>query len=221
MAHPAANQAQSAVNPHLNQPVIEWGRPVADAHAAVIAVHGRERDPQDILLVCARLDRPDLSYLVPTAANGSWYPLSFMVEVAQNEPWLSYTLERVETLVQSLVRRGIDPARIVLLGFSQGACTVIEAALRFPRRYGAVLAFTGGAFGPASSTWNHSGDLAGTPVLISGSVEDGWVPVSRMRETAALLQARNAGVIEYYYKGREHIVNDEEIRAARRILESV
>lgn len=208
-------------NPHLSQPVVTWGRALDDARAAVIAVHGRERDPEDILDVCSRIGRSDLAHLAPFAANGAWYPLSFMAPLAGNEPWLSWTLERMEGILGDIVAQGIPKERIALLGFSQGACMVAEFALRNPGRYGALLIFTGSAIGPAGTEWNQPGDFAGTPVLISGSTEDSWVPASRMGETAGLMRAKGAHVIEYYYGGKEHIVNDEEISAARRILESM
>lgn len=207
-------------NPHLTQPVVTWGRPLGNARAGVIAVHGRERDPKDILEVCSRIGRADLAHLAPFAANGAWYPLGFMAPTG-NEPWVSWTVERIQGLLDEMVAQGIPTERIALLGFSQGACMVAEFALRHPRRYGALLVFTGSAIGPAGTVWDHPGDFGGTPVLVSGSTEDAWVPAVRMGETAGLLRTKGAHVIEYYYGGTEHIVNDEEISAARRILESV
>lgn len=208
-------------NPHLARPVVQWGRPLSSARVATIAVHGRDRDPEDILGVCRRIGRADFAHVAPAAAEGSWYPLGFMMNVTENEPWISHTLERIDRLVGELAAGGFTHDRIVLLGFSQGACSVAEYALRNPRRYGALLVFTGGGLGPPGTRWNAPGDFAGTPVLVSGSEEDAWVPASRMRETAAALRTKGATVTELYYAGRDHVVNDDEIAAARKLLETV
>ncbi len=208
-------------NPHLTQPVVARGKPLANAQAAMIAVHGRDRDPEDILSVCSRIGRSDLAWLAPAAANASWYPLGFMDALADNEPGLSRALERVDSLVRELLAKGFDRHNIVLLGFSQGACIAAEYALRHPHRYGGLLIFTGAAIGPAGTSWNHKGDFGGTPALVSGSVEDDWVPIARMRETAQLLKTKGAAVTEHFYAGSEHIVSDDEIDIARKLLEPI
>lgn len=206
-------------NPHPAHPIVVRGKPVASADAAVIALHGRDRDPADILSVCSRIGGSDLAWLAPTAANASWYPFGFMDVIEKNEPWLSRSLERVDTLVRELLAQGCGRQQIVLLGFSQGACVVAEYALRHPRRYGGLLIFTGAAIGPAGTRWDYQGDFAGTPALVSGSQDDEWVPCARMHETARLLQSKGAQVTEHFYPGGAHGVNDDEISIARRLLE--
>jgi hypothetical protein len=39
-----------------------------------------------------------------------------------------------------------------------------------------------------------------------------------MQETAAVLRGRGAEVTEYFYQGREHVVSDREVAAARRVI---
>lgn len=205
-------------NPHVTQPVVAWGRPLAAAHAAVIALHGRSHHPGDIQAVCARIGLDDFACLAPTAPDNSWYPQVFAAPLDANEPKLSQSLDRLDALVREVNASGIDRQRIVLLGFSQGACLVAEYALRHPGRYGALIAFTGSAIGPEGTQWNYPGEFAGTPVLVSGGTEDPWIPERRMRETAALLRDRGAHVEERYYPGDEHLVTDEEVRTARRMV---
>lgn len=205
-------------NPHLDMPVSREDMPLNQAAGAVIAMHGRGRDPEDILQVCRRIGQNNLSWLAPAAHENTWYPQSFMADIADNEPFLSWTLERIDTLVDEVTGHGIPPDRTVLLGFSQGACAVAEYAARNARRYGGVILFTGGLIGPPGSQWNYEGDFAGTPAFIGGSDEDDWVPAVRMRETRDVLQSMGAQILEYFYSGREHIVSDEEVDAARDII---
>src|SRR5262245_32299053 len=101
----------------------------------MIMVHGRGAAPRNILDLAPRLDRPDFTYLAPAAANHTWYPLSFMAETAKNEPGLSSGLAVLEQLVADVVSR-IPQNRVLLLGFSQGACLTSEFAVRHAGRYG-------------------------------------------------------------------------------------
>lgn len=205
-------------NPHLTQPVVAWGRPLATARAAVIALHGRSQHPGDIQAVCARVGLDDFACLAPTAPENSWYPQVFTAPLESNEPKLSQSLSQLDGLVAEVTAAGIRRENVVLIGFSQGACLVAEYALRHPARYGALIVLTGSAIGPDGTQWLQAGDFAATPVLVSGATEDPWIPVTRMRETARLFADRGARVVEHYYAGAEHLVNDEEIAWVRRMV---
>jgi pimeloyl-ACP methyl ester carboxylesterase len=58
------------------------------------------------------------------------------------------------------------------MGFSQGACLTLEFAARRPRRYAAVVAFTGGLIGPPDTPRDYVGDFSGTPIVIGSSDVD-------------------------------------------------
>lgn len=208
-------------NPHLDQPVSQIGPALNDAEAAVIAMHGRGRDPQDVLEVGRRIGLDTLVWLAPAASDNIWYPQGFMSPLEENEPFLSWTLERIDTLKEEVMGHGIAPDKIVLLGFSQGACAAAEYAVRNARRYGAVIIFTGGLIGPTGTRWDYGGDFAGTPAYVSGSMEDDWVPHERMHETGDMLQGKGAEVTEYFYHGRDHVVSDEEVAVARAIMKAL
>lgn len=78
-----------ALPPHAGQPVVMRGRALAEAHAAVIMVHGRGASPQSILELARAIPHPDVAYLAPGASGGTWYPMSFMAPTAQNAPGIS------------------------------------------------------------------------------------------------------------------------------------
>ena len=81
-----------------------------------------------------------------------------------------------------------------------------------------IFHFTGGLVGPPGTTWSSGRSLAGTPVFLAGSDRDTLVPVSRVRETEAVLDAMGAEVDCFTYPGAEHIVSDDEIQRARPLL---
>ena len=211
--------------PHAGQPVVEAGVALGQAPAAVIMVHGRNAGPANILDLAERFERPNLTYLAPAAAGGTWYPFSFMADSASNEPGISSGIAVLKALVTRIEDAGIPKARIVLAGFSQGACLTSEFAIRHPARYGGVLIFTGGAIGPPGTTWGPPSTGApgfdGTPVFLGCSDRDAHVPESRARETADVFRRLGADVTLRIYPGMGHVVNDDEIASARSVLDTV
>lgn len=186
-----------------------------------ILVHGRDAGPANILDLVPRLAKPDITYLAPTAANRTWYPLSFMAETARNEPDLSSALDVLRDLVADVLAHGVARERVVLLGFSQGACLAAEFAVRHAARYGGLILFSGGLIGPPGTSWEYDGSFAGTPVLLGCSDIDAHVPASRVRESAGVLTRMGARVQLELYPGMGHLVSDEEIAVARGLLDGV
>lgn len=194
------------------------GEPVASARTALVLVHGRGATAASILPLGAELAPMGMALLAPQAAGHAWYPQSFLAPLEANEPRLSSGLARLEELVTTLEQEGIPPRRTALLGFSQGACLTLEHAARHPRRYGAVVAFTGGLIGPPRTAWGNGGSLEGTPVFLGAGDPDPHVPWWRVEETAEALTGMGARVTLRRYPGMEHTINDDEAARARRLL---
>jgi predicted esterase len=207
------------MRPHDGQPVVEAGVPLGQAPVAVIMVHGRGAGPMNILDLVPVLARPNLSYLAPAAANHTWYPNSFMADIASNEPGISSAMGVLESLVARIEAAGVSRSRVVLLGFSQGACLVSEFAIRHASRLGGLVAFSGGAIGPAGTRWNYPGSFDGTRVFLGCSDRDPHIPQSRVTETAEVFSRMGADVTTRLYPGMGHLVNDDEIAFAQRLLD--
>ena len=189
------------------------GRPL------VIMIHGRNAGPENILDLVPRLARPRFQYVAPAAPNRTWYPYSFMAEIEKNEPSLSNALAIVGTAVADAEAKGIPRDKIVLLGFSQGACLATEFMIRNASRFGGLVAFSGGAIGPPGTTWDTSRDLAGTPVFFGCSDVDSHVPAERVRESAEVCSKMHAQVTTKIYPGMGHLINDDEIAHAQALLD--
>lgn len=207
--------------PHAAQPVIAMGAPLDRARGAVIMVHGRNAEPRNILDLVPRLSRPDLAYLAPAAAGRAWYPMSFLAPREQNEPGISSGVSVLHGLVKELAAAGIPKERVVLLGFSQGACLSSQCAVEHAGRYGGLILFSGGLIGAPGTTWNFPGNFGGTPVFLGCSDVDSHVPAGRVRESAAVFERMGARVDLRLYPGMGHLVNDDEIEVARAILTGV
>ena len=209
------------MGPHESQPVVEAGAPLGRGSSVVILVHGRNAGPANILDLARRWDRPALTYLAPAAAGRTWYPHSFMADVPSNEPGISSGLAVLASLVARAEAAGVARSRIVIAGFSQGACLASEFAVRHASRFGGVLVFSGGAIGPEGTTWEYDGRFDGTPIFLGCSDQDAHVPAPRVRETADVFARMGAAVTLRIYPGMGHLVNDDEIAAARQLLDDV
>ena len=181
-------------------------------------LHGRDGNAHDMGQVARRLARPGDAVLAPQASSGSWYPLSTGSPIEQNEPMLSQSLNRVEAIVRVLEAQGVERRRIVLAGFSQGACLAAQFLFRFPARYAAGLIFSGGILGPEGEIVPGHGSLQSTPVLVSGSQADPYIRWARLQQTAALFRTMNAAPVLVGYPEPSHAILPAEYAAAADVL---
>ena len=199
----------------------ESGAARGEAAAAGILLHGRERTKAEMLDLAMRFDLPNIRWLAPAADTGKWYPGRYMDTLASNEPNLTRAVERVEKVVDEAAEGGrLNADRIVMAGFSQGACLAVEYALRHPGRCNTFVVFTGCLIGPPGTVWRTAGgkSLQGTRVFLTGSDVDDWVAEDRVHETARVLRDFGADVTLRMYPGRPHIVSNEEIAEAREFI---
>lgn len=184
-------------------------------------VHGRNAAPRNILDLVPHIDHPGFTYLAPAAAGNTWYPYSFMADMDSNQPGLASGLSVLASVVAQVQAGGIPTHRIVLLGFSQGACLTAEFAVRHADRYGGIIVYSGGLIGPAGTAWPYEGSFAGTPVFLGCSDVDGHVPKTRVDESAGVFTRMGADVTKRIYPGMGHLVNEDEIAFARTLMRGV
>lgn len=189
-----------------------------DAEKALIMLHGRGSNAQDILSLSSHLNVEDYALYAPQATNNTWYPYPFLAQPEKNEPWLSSALELVGKTVNKVTQSNITEDHIYLLGFSQGACLSLEYAARNAQKYGGVAAFTGGLIGDKIYTENYKGDFDGTPVFIGTSDPDPHIPMERIHATTDIFNKMGADVTEKLYKNMGHTINQDEIDTVNDII---
>jgi predicted esterase len=210
--------APNPKDPHAGQPVLRAGSPVADARLVAIMIHGRGASAENILQLAREFHASDIAYLAPQAAGSTWYPYSFLSPIEQNEPGISSGLRVIESLIDDVTRQGSQPERIVLMGFSQGACLSLEFAARHPRQYAAIVGFSGGVIGPPGTPRDYAGTFDRTPVFLGCSDVDPHIPLERVHETAAVFRRMGASVDERIYPGMGHTVANDELEAVDALL---
>ena len=200
--------------------VVEAGAARGTARRAGVLIHGRERDPEEMIALAQRLDVPDIRWLAPAIEGRSWYPGRFFDPIQTNFPYVSNAFEIFDQLIENASESGRIPStQIVLLGFSQGACLAVEYAVRNLGRARNVVSLTGGLFGSPGALWPaYPRPLARSRIFISGSDVDDWVPQERTRETAKILEGLGADVTLRMYDGRPHVICEEEVADAREFL---
>ena len=197
--------------PNQGKPLETAGTALDDAEAALVLVHGRGATAQSILQMGCQLHEDGLALLAPQADRNTWYPNSFLQPVESNEPGRSSGLQAIEDAVERANDHGIPTERVMVLGFSQGACLGTEFVARNPRRYGGVVAFSGGLIGETVDPDEFEGSLEGTPAFLGCSDVDPHIPEKRVHVTTEVLERLEADVEERIYEGMGHGVNDDEI----------
>jgi predicted esterase len=208
-------------HPLAQTPVTTWGSEIGQARAAVIAVHGRGQSPAFMRAQAQRLDSTRIRFYSPTAPGQTWYPRPFLEALEHNEPDLSRSLDALESLVAEVEADGFPRDRIVLWGFSQGACLISHLVLTRPSRYGALALLTGGFVGPDILAARDGSPLEGTPAVMRSIEHDPWVPKYRVEQTANALSKVGAAVDLVIAPGDEHIITDEAMTAVDRLLQSI
>jgi phospholipase/carboxylesterase len=139
----------------MSEPLIL--QPTLTADACVIWLHGLGADRYDFMPVAEILQQRLRStrFVLPQAPtqavtiNGgyampSWYDILAMSPArAINREQLEASAQQVIELIEAQRDSGIDPARIVLAGFSQGGAVVLHTAfLRWQFALGGVIALS-------------------------------------------------------------------------------
>jgi phospholipase/carboxylesterase len=198
--------------------IITAGASLDKAKGALVMLHGRGGTADNIISLAGEFNIKDLAIVAPQASNNSWYPYSFMMPVAQNQPALDSALQIIGELVDDLIAKGIAAEHIYFAGFSQGACLTLEYVTRNAQHFGGIIAFTGGLVGKELATANYKGDFSNTPILITTGDPDPHVPLIRVEESAAILKNLGADVTVKVYKGRPHTITSDEIELANQLI---
>ncbi|HCD88226.1 MAG TPA: phospholipase [Algoriphagus sp.] len=191
--------------------LIQAGKDLKEASSAAILIHGRGASAQSIISLKSYLKLKDFALLAPQAEGNTWYPYSFMAPDESNQQSLKKSLGKIQKAFDQIVKKGIPTERIYLIGFSQGACLSLEFAALNAQKLGGVVAFTGGLIGEKLQPEKYKGNFDGTPVFIGSSNRDFHVPLTRIEESAQLLEKMGASVKTLIFDDPEHTIREEEL----------
>jgi phospholipase/carboxylesterase len=194
--------------------------------ALVVLVHGFGADGNDLIDLAAVWAEvlPHALFIAPHAPQPcdgipfgrQWFPL-WDRSASQLEAGVASAAAALGRFVAGeTARLGLDPGRVALMGFSQGAMTVLEAGLcgAVPQPAG-ILAYAGGMIGAESV----AGRLAARPaVLLVHGEADEVVPVEASRRAEAALAAAGVPVRALYRPGLGHGLDEVGLAAGAEVL---
>ena len=195
-------------------------------------MHGRFGGPADILKLADQVDVPDVAWIAPAATGRSWWPETFLAPLEMNEPGLSSALRRVSTVANQIHQQGFTSEQIVLVGFSQGACLILEHGARFAHPWRGIVAMSGGLLGSGEGDgtprealnghtpkqFRYSGKLLGMPIYMGCHQNDPVIPLKRVEHSANVLRAMGAKVKLNASLGKMHGISQDDITALREVL---
>jgi predicted esterase len=199
--------------------IIWAGADPAAARRGAVLVHGRDQDASLMLDVIDRLGLSDVAYVLPVATQRSWYAGRYFDPRATLEPQLGPALAAIETALTTVAGEGIPLDRVVLGGFSQGACLAAELIARaWARRPLAGLAVLTGSLLGTPYERQVTARLDGLPVYASCATDDAWISLADARATAGALAAAGARVLFEELDDTEHHVSDRAVAGLRALL---
>ena len=130
-------------------------------------------------------------------------------EPARMEAGVRAAAAKLDAFIDAeLTRLTLPPEAYALMGFSQGAMTVLFTGLRRVNPPRAILAFSGALLAPHTL----AGEIANrAPVLLAHGEADGQVPVHRSRDAEALLAGLGVPVETAYSPHLGHGIDDAGI----------
>ncbi|MBV8615745.1 MAG: prolyl oligopeptidase family serine peptidase [Acetobacteraceae bacterium] len=198
-----------------------WGPPEGrKARQLVVLCHGVGADGHDLIDLAPAWSRavPDAVFVAPSAPDPydqdphgtgrQWF------SVADRTPAvMARGVRRAAALLgpfvdAELARLGLAPTAYALMGYSQGAMTVLFTGLRRATPPLAILAYSGALLAPETL----AGEIANqAPVLLVHGEADDVVPVTRSREAERALRAAGVPVEASYTPGLGHGIDDAGI----------
>ena len=194
--------------------------------ALVVLVHGFGADGHDLIDLAALWTEavPGALFVAPDAPEAcegvpfgrQWFAL-WDRSAAQLEAGVTAAAAALGRFVAAeAARRAIPPGRVALMGFSQGAMTVLEAGLRGAVPDAAcIIAYSGGMIGAERPV------VARPPVLLVHGEADEVVPPAASRSAEAALLAAGVPVRALYRAGLGHGLDEVGLAAGAELLRGV
>ena len=192
----------------------------------VLLCHGLGADGHDLIdlaptwahaLPDAAFVAPDAPYPCDMAPSGrQWFSVADR-SPARMEAGVRRAAAVLDRFIDAeLARLSLPAPAYALMGFSQGAMTVLFAGLRRTSAPRAILAFSGALIAPEKLV----AELANrAPVLLVHGEADEVVAVSRSRDAAVTLRAAGIAVEETYSGRLGHGIDDAGLTAGALFLQ--
>jgi phospholipase/carboxylesterase len=197
---------------------VHWGpASKADPKQLVVLCHGLGADAYDLIdlapawaeavpdAIFASVNAPDEHY---SGFGRQWWPVGDRRPEVM-EPAARRAAGFLDSFIDAeLLRLGLPATEYALMGFSQGAMTVLFTGLRRTTAPRAILAYSGALIAPDKLAAERRNDA---PVWLVHGEADGQVPVQRSHEAETVLRAAGVPVETLYVPKLGHGIDDSGI----------
>ncbi|KAF5341836.1 hypothetical protein D9611_001354 [Ephemerocybe angulata] len=132
-----------------------------------------------------------------------------------DEQAVTESISTIEDLILSQIHSGIDPKRIFLMGFSQGAALSLMVGLTTLNELGGIIAMSGWL--PAGYR-KHINLAPSFPILWCHGTHDEEIPIAYGTDAVNFIKSlsssdgsHSSGVAVRTYCGLQHSINDQEL----------
>lgn len=197
------------------------GAEAKNAKVICIFVHGRTQCPDDMMeQVITHLDAPDTRFILPKSEGTAWYnarAIDPLTTEAKSE--LGNSLDVLAEVIE-LAKTQSPNAKLVLAGFSQGACLSAEYILLNGKWDGAACLFTGCRVGVYADSLPIS-DLSNMPIYISCGDKDPRIPAASFTDLGQTFIECGVRLKTDVFPGRDHSITATECAALNNILNNI
>lgn len=151
-------------------------------------------------------DREGFILMIPTSARGTWdmiEDLKTRIGIEMNvTPRYGRDLKAIDAALADLFSKvAIDPERIGIVGFSDGATYALSIGTANPQLFDTVIAFSPGPAFPTKFDPNQK-------VFISHGENDNVLPYSNTRSIASKLRVKKMTVEFEKFSGKHEVPNE-------------
>jgi phospholipase/carboxylesterase len=189
--------------------------------AAVIWLHGLGADGHDFepivpelrLSKAVRFVFPHAPVRPVTINNGmrmrAWYDIFQFGGGPEDEKGLRESEALLRQLIEAEKARGIQAAKIVLAGFSQGGAIVLQTGLRYAERLAGIMALS--TYLPLQEKISEAGQAnRDVPIFMAHGAYDDIIPLRRAEQSRDLL-VKSGFAVDWRTYPMPHSVCPEEI----------
>lgn len=193
------------------------------AGSVIVFLHGYGADGADLLGLADPLGRylPDTAFYAPNAPEPcrnnpfgfQWFPIPWLDGSTEAEARASMekSIDDVNAFLDAvLVREGLEPERMVVVGFSQGTMMALHVLPRRAQAVAGIVGFSGRLLAPELL----SQVKVRPPVMLLHGDQDQMVPFADMGLAERALSGADFTVTTHTMRGTGHGISPDGLGAA-------
>ncbi len=172
----------------------------------LLLLHGHGSNEKDLFSYAKHFD-PAMLVVSPRAPitlqpnKYSWYPLN-RSQTGWNydaEAMLASSDKLLDYISQLINDKGVNPDKIYLGGFSQGAIMSLTTGLRYPDKIAGIISLSGEVYPEVMLMAAEPYKLKQTKLFVSHGTQDMVIPVQPIQATTKALKAAGVEISEHYF----------------------